>query len=70
VRLDVLERPELRRDGLVAELLGDGDIVGLDVAVRVIRTDADPEPTGRLEQDEFDLSARLARPAFRPTRRS
>src|SRR5215468_2953713 len=53
---DVLELPQRGRDRLVAHLLGDGDAVALDLAVGVIRTEADEGAALPSYQDELDLA--------------
>ncbi len=57
VRHDLVIGPELRRDRLVAHLLGDADAIGLDLAVGVVGAQADPEPPAVLQQDVFGLAA-------------
>src|SRR6266581_6718252 len=57
--LDLRERPQLPADRLRAHLLGKGHAVGLDFPVGVIRADADVQGSGRRNQHELDLSARI-----------
>src|ERR1700733_14901393 len=58
VILNVFERPEQRRDRLVAHLFRYGDAVGFHFAVGMIRPDADPELAAILQHDVFDFAAR------------
>jgi len=64
VAFDFRQRPPARRDRLVAHLLGDRDAVGLDLAVGVIRSGADPELAVGVEDHELDLARRVAADRF------
>lgn len=56
VRLAILEAPRGAADRLLADLLGDGDAVALDLAVSMVGADRDPEPVGRTDQHRLDLA--------------
>src|SRR3974390_481928 len=55
----VIEWPQLWSDGLVAHLFRSGDVIGLDLAVRVAGSSAHPDFAGVTEEKEFNLSARV-----------
>ena len=55
---DVIMTPRRGRDGLGAHLLGNGDGIGLDVAVCVVGANADEHAAVVGEQYELDFAAR------------
>jgi len=59
----IVEAPDLRADRFVAHLLGHRHVVGLDLAIGVVRPDADVQPIVTLQQHDFDFAG------VRPRRR-
>jgi hypothetical protein len=56
---DICEAPELAGHRLLAHLLRNGDVIGLDLAVGVVGADTDPHLAAPLGEDEFDFAAGL-----------
>ena len=70
MRGNIVVAPEIRRHGLFAHLLGNRNVVSLDLAVRMVRTYADPKTPAGLQKDKFHFAAIGRAPDIRPRRRT